>query len=524
MENKTFYITTAIPYASRKPHIGNTYEAILTDAIARYKKALGYDVFFMTGTDEHGQKIEDCAKEAGVSPKEYANGVSEEIKRLWDLLGVEYDHFIKTTDDYHEAAVKGIFQKLYDQGDIYKSSYEGWYCVPDESFYTDTQAKDGVCPDCGRPLKRAHEDAYFFNMKKYSERLIQYIEEHPDFIVPASRKNEMINNFLKPGLQDLCVTRSSFKWGVQVPFDPEHVIYVWIDALSNYITGLGYTVDKQGDLFQKYWPADVHIIGKDILRFHTIYWPIILMALGLPLPKQVFGHPWLTTATGKMSKSKGNTIYADDLVSHFGRDGVRYYVLSEMPYANDGTISYENVISRFNTDLANTLGNLLARTLSMTKKYFDSVIPEQGEITELDSSLISEAKASFEKYCKEMDEFKLADALDSAMDIARRANKYIDETTPWALAKDESQKARLGSVLYNLLESLRILGVILRPAMPDSCDKLLASLGVEDKTIASAAEFGKLQSGNKVGESFVLFARLDEAKMLEEIEKENGNV
>ncbi|MCR5457919.1 MAG: methionine--tRNA ligase [Clostridiales bacterium] len=524
MEEKTFYITTAIPYASRKPHIGNTYEAILTDAIARYKKAQGFDVFFMTGTDEHGQKIEDCAKEAGVSPKEYANGVSEEIKRLWDLLGVEYDHFIKTTDDYHEEAVKGIFQKLYDQGDIYKSSYEGWYCVPDESFYTDTQAKDGVCPDCGRPLKRAHEDAYFFNMKKYSERLIQYIEDHPDFIVPASRKNEMINNFLKPGLQDLCVTRSSFKWGVQVPFDPEHVIYVWIDALSNYITGLGYQVDKQGDLFQKYWPADVHIIGKDILRFHTIYWPIILMALGLPLPKQVFGHPWLTTASGKMSKSKGNTIYADDLVNYFGRDGVRYYVLSEMPYANDGTISYENVVLRFNTDLANTLGNLLARTLSMTKKYFDGVIPEQGEITEIDSQLISEAKASFEEYCKNMDEFKLADALDSAMDIARRANKYIDETTPWALAKDESQKARLGSVIYNLLESLRILGVILRPAIPDSCDKLLESLGVDEKDISSASEFGKLKSGNRVGESFVLFARLDEAKILEQIEKANGAV
>lgn len=522
-EKKTFYITTAIPYASKKPHIGNTYEAILTDAIARFKKSQGYDVFFMTGTDEHGQKIENCAAEAGVTPQEYASSVSNEIQRLWDLLGVEYNHFIHTTDDYHVAAVKGIFQKFFDQGDIYMDNYEGWYCVPCESFVTDTEAEGGVCPDCGRPLKRANEKAYYFNMQKYSERLIKYIDEHPDFIVPESRKKEMINNFLKPGLQNLCVTRSSFKWGVEVPFDNAHVIYVWLDALTNYITGLGYTVDKQGELFNKYWPADVHIIGKDILRFHTIYWPIFLMALGLPLPKQIFGHPWLNTATGKMSKSKGNSIYADDLVRHFGRDGVRYYVLSEMPYANDGTISYENIIKRYNTDLANTLGNLLARTLSMTHKYFDGIIPEKTAETEFDGDLIETAAKAYSGYVAAMEKFSLADALDSAMSLARRANKYIDETTPWALSKDEALRPRLAAVIYNLLESLRILGVLLSAAIPDSSKKILSSLGIETGCIEDAKTFGALEAGKPVADSFVLFARIDEAKKLEEIETENAN-
>ena len=524
MENKKYYITTAIPYASRKPHIGNTYEAILTDAVAKFKKAQGYDVFMMTGTDEHGQKIEDYARDAGVSPKEYADKISSQIQGIWDLLGIEYNHFIRTTDDYHEKAVEGIFQKLYDKGDIYKSEYEGWYCVPDEAFYTDTQAKDGICPDCGRPLKKSHEEAYFFNMKKYQDRLMKYIDDHPDFIMPESRKNEMVNNFLKPGLQDLCVTRSSFKWGVHVPFDDNHVIYVWIDALSNYITGLGYTVDEQGEKFKKYWPADVHIIGKDILRFHTIYWPIILMALDLPLPKQIFAHPWLNTSSGKMSKSRGNSIYADDLTKWFGRDGVRYYVLAEMPYKDDGVISYDRVISRYNTDLANIVGNLVARTLSMTHKYFGGIVPS----SEFENDLSKELKASALKltkdFVKDMEEFRLADAIEDAISIARNANKYIDDTAPWVLAKDESKKEELSTVIYNLLESLRFIAVLLHPIIPESAEKVLSAIKVDDCSIDSLSEFGKLAKGTEVEKSFVLFQRLDEAATLKTIEEEAGNV
>ena len=524
MENKgTFYITTALPYASGNPHIGNSYDAVVADAIARYKKAQGYDVFFMTGTDEHGQKIENRAKEAGTTPAEFARGVSDEIKRLWDLLGVKYDHFIRTTDDYHEEAVKGIFNKLYEQGDIYKSAYEGLYCEPCESFFTETQAENGICPDCGRPLKHACEESYYFRMSKYADRLIEYFNEHPDFIAPESRRKEMLNNFLIPGLQDLCVTRSSFKWGVGVPFDSKHVIYVWIDALINYITGLGYTVDGQGELFKKYWPADVHVIGKDIIRFHTIYWPIILMALDLPLPKKVFGHPWLLFGNDKMSKSKGNVIYPDAAVKHFGLDGIRYYLLAEMPYNTDGSITYESIISRFNTDLANTLGNLASRTVAMTKKYFGGIIPEATETTEFDESLKAEAAKAYEGFTKGFDEYKIADAVECAMELARRANKYIDETTPWALAKDESKKAVLGTVIYNLLETLRITALLLSPIMPDSCAKILEAVNACGDSFESAQNFGALKAGEPVGEIGVLFARIDEAKKLAEIEADKEN-
>ena len=443
-----YYITTAIAYTSRKPHIGNTYEVVLTDAIARYKRQRGYDVFFLTGTDEHGQKIGEAAKEAGITPQQYVDGVAGEIKNIWDLMGASYDRFIRTTDDYHVKSVQKIFKKLYDQGDIYKSEYEGWYCVPCESFFTQTQLVDGCCPDCGREVKKTKEEAYFFKMSKYQDRLMHYIEENPDFIQPESRKREMVNNFLKPGLQDLCVSRTSFDWGIPVTFDDKHVIYVWIDALSNYITALGYEPDSESELYKKYWPADVHVIGKDILRFHTIYWPIMLMALGEPLPKKVFGHPWLLSGTDKISKSRGNAIYADDLVKLFGVDAIRYYLLCEMPYAQDGTISYENIITRYNTDLANILGNLVNRTVAMQQKYFGGVIQPQtdGEFDdELKACALQTAKAVAEK----MDGFKTADALAEIMNLARRSNKYIDETMPWALAKDESQKARLGSVLYN---------------------------------------------------------------------------
>ncbi len=522
MEKQKFYITTAIAYASRKPHIGNTYEIILTDAIARYKKLRGYDVFFLTGTDEHGQKIENLANEAGITPKEYVDNVAEEIKGIWDLVGADYDKFIRTTDDYHEAAVAEIFKRLYEKGDIYKSEYEGLYCVPCESFFTETQAENGICPDCGRPVQKTTEEAYFFKMSKYSDQLMKYIEDNPDFISPEPRKKEMINNFIKPGLQDLCVSRSSFKWGVPVTFDNKHVIYVWIDALSNYITALGYnpTSEKQPELYNKYWPADVHIIGKDILRFHTIYWPIMLMALGEPLPKRVFGHPWLLFGADKMSKSKGNIIYADDLVRHFGVDGVRYYVLEEMPFAADGSISYESIIERYNANLANNLGNLVNRTLSMTDKYFGSIVPS-GEFTEeLDSELIAAANNAREKYCSYMDDFKISDAIEEVFNLLRRANKYIDETTPWILAKDEAKKNRLGTVLYNLLETIRISAVMLSPIMPETAKAIFEVLATDKSDFESIGSFGALAVGTEVGKSAHLFDRIDEKVKMEEINKE----
>jgi len=515
-----FYITTAIAYTSRKPHIGNTYEIILTDAIARFKRQIGNDVFFLTGTDEHGQKIEEIAKEIGVSPKQYVDGVAGEIKTIWDLMNTSYDKFIRTTDDYHEKVVQKIFKKLYDQGDIYKSEYEGHYCVPCETFFTETQLVDGKCPDCGREVKKAKEEAYFFKVSKYQDQLMKHIEENPEFIMPESRKKEMVNNFIKPGLQDLCVSRSSFKWGVPVSFDDKHVIYIWIDALSNYITALGYDVDKSGDLYKKYWPANVHIIGKDILRFHTIYWPIILMALGEPLPKQVFGHPWLLNGDSKMSKSLGNVIYADDLVRHFGVDAVRYYVLREMPYAQDGTITYETIISRFNADLANTLGNLVNRTVAMSKKYFDGKIENTSVCDELDNDLIKTALETKDNVISKMNEFKVADSLEIIINLARRLNKYIDETMPWALAKEETSLPRLKTVLYNLIEGIRYLGVLLKPFMPETADEILKQIGAKYTDIASLNEFGKTESNTFVGEAKPLFQRIDEAKKLEEITKE----
>jgi len=523
MENKEkFYITTAIAYASGKPHFGNTYEVIATDAIARYKRQRGYDVRFMTGTDEHGQKIQNKAQDAGITPQEFVDKTASAIKGIWDLMNTSYDYFIRTTDSYHKTAVEHIFKKLYDKGDIYKGHYEGLYCTPCESFFTETQLVDGKCPDCGREVVKTQEEAYFFKMSKYADRLMKHIEENPDFIQPESRKKEMINNFLKPGLQDLCVSRTSFNWGVPVSFDPKHVTYVWIDALSNYITGLGYDPDNevQPELFQKYWPADVHIIGKDIVRFHTIYWPIMLMALDVELPKKVFGHPWFNFGFDKMSKSKGNVVYADELASRFGVDGVRYYALSEMPYANDGSITYENIINRFNTDLANNLGNLVNRTVAMTKKYFDGVIPAQGETEGVDSELKNCVAESITKFCGLMDDFRIAEAAECVFDMLSRANKYIDETTPWALAKDESKRARLGAVLYNLLEAIRVGAVLLTPFIPATCEEIFKQIGTDLTSYESIASFGALVSGRSVGESKVLFARIDEQKMLEEIAAE----
>ena len=514
-----FYITTAIAYTSRKPHIGNTYEIVLTDAIARYKKMLGYDVYFLTGTDEHGQKIEEIAKDAGVSPKEYVDGVAGEIKKIWDLMNTDYDKFIRTTDDYHVEAVQKIFKKLYDQGDIYKGEYEGLYCVPCESFFTETQLVDGKCPDCGREVVKTKEEAYFFKMSKYQDRLIKYIEENPEFIQPESRKKEMINNFLKPGLQDLCVSRTSFKWGVPVTFDDKHVIYVWIDALSNYITALGYSPDKKSELYEKYWPADVHIIGKDILRFHTIYWPIMLMALSQPLPKQIFGHPWLLSGFDKMSKSRGNVLYADDLVSQFGVDAIRYYLLAEMPYAQDGTISYENIIARYNADLANNLGNLVSRTVAMSKKYFDGKIMPQFE-GEFDADLRDCVFKCVKNFKEKMDTFHTADALAEIFALCRRSNKYIDETMPWSLAKDESQKERLGGVLYNLIETIRIIAVMLQPFMPQTAESIFEQINAKEKSWDSVQGFGLTEEGSSVGDSKMLFARLDEKKLLDELTKE----
>ena len=522
MEKKEkFYVTTAIAYASGKPHFGNTYEVIATDAIARYKRQRGFDVRFMTGTDEHGQKIQNKAQDAGITPQEFVDKTAAEIKKLWDLMDTTYDHFIRTTDSYHKTAVEHIFKKLYDQGDIYKGYYEGLYCTPCESFFTETQLIDGKCPDCGREVSKTREEAYFFKMSKYANRLMEHIESHPEFIQPESRRKEMINNFLKPGLQDLCVSRTSFNWGVPVTFDPKHVTYVWIDALSNYITGLGYDPDNevQPELFQKYWPCDVHIIGKDIVRFHTIYWPIMLMAVGVEIPKKVFGHPWFNFGMDKMSKSKGNVVYADELAKTFGVDGVRYYALSEMPYANDGSITYESVIHRFNTDLANNLGNLVSRTIAMTKKYFDGVIP----VPVGDEGVDSELKAACEKAISEfgalMDSYRIADACECVFDMLSRANKYIDETTPWVLAKDEGSYPRLGTVLYNLLEAIRIASVLLTPIIPSTCQEIFKQIN-SDLTDYDTLVFGKLESGKNVGESKILFTRIDEKKLLEELEAE----
>ena len=521
-DKKKYYITTAIAYASTKPHFGNTYEIILTDAIARYKRQRGYDVFFLTGTDEHGQKIENKAAEAGIQPKEYVDRVAGEIRRIWDCMDTTYDHFIRTTDDHHEKAVANIFKKLYDKGDIYKGHYEGWYCTPCESFFTDTQLVDGKCPDCGREVKKAQEEAYFFNMSKYADRLMEHIEKHPEFIQPEARCKEMINNFLKPGLQDLCVSRSSFTWGIPVPFDPKHVTYVWLDALTNYITALGYDPanEVQPELFQKNWPADVHIIGKDIVRFHTLYWPLFLMALDLPLPERVFGHPWFISGTDKMSKSRGNVIYADELSQRFGVDGVRYYALAEMPYVNDGSITYENVINRYNTDLANNLGNLVSRTVAMTKKYFDGVIPAPVGDEGTDAELKETALAAIKAFDEKMDTFHIAEAIDEVVQMLRRTNKYIDETAPWALAKDEAQKARLGTVMYNLLECIRIAAILLEPIMPSTCKEIYRQIGADATDYASLSAFGGMKSSASVGEASVLFARVDEKKMMDEINAE----
>ena len=524
-----FYITTAIAYASSKPHFGNTYEVIMTDAVARYKKQRGYEVFFCTGTDEHGQKIENLAKKQGITPKEYVDNIAGQIKQVWDGMGASYDYFIRTTDDYHEKAVQKIFTKFYEKGDIYKGHYEGWYCTPCESFFTETQVVDGKCPDCGRPVEQAQEEAYFFKMSKYADRLMKHIEDNPDFIQPESRKKEMVNNFLKAGLQDLCVSRSSFTWGIPVEFDQRHVVYVWLDALTNYITALGYDPDKsyeeQSEHFRKYWPCDVHMIGKDILRFHTIYWPIFLMALDLPLPKKVFGHPWFNFGIDKMSKSRGNVIYADKLAEHFGVDGVRYYALAEMPYNSDGSITHEAVIARFNNDLVNNLGNLVKRTLDMDKKYFDKKVPTPHPETEGEPD--AELKAICAATCKEvvecMDGYRISDALESIFNMLRRANKYIDETTPWTLAKDEANKDRLETVIYNLLEAIRFGAVLLSPFIPTTSDEILDMLGTSLRDYDSVCGencFGGMKSGAEVADSKVLFARIDEAKKMAEFEAE----
>ena len=517
MSDKKFYITTAIAYASSKPHIGNAYDIVLADMIARYKRAQGYDVYFMTGSDEHGQKIEDYAKKAGITPKEYVDNAAKVIKDVWDSLNTSFDKFIRTTDADHELAVQKIFTKLYEQGDIYKGHYEGKYCVPCESFFTPSQLIDGKCPDCGREVIDSKEEAYFLKLSKYQDKLLEYYEQNPDFIVPESRKNEMINNFLKPGLSDLCVSRSSFTWGVPVEFDPKHVTYVWIDALSNYITGIGYNPEGSTDQFESLWPADLHVIGKDIVRFHTIYWPIILMALGLPLPKQVLGHPWVLVGEDKMSKSKGNVIYADELAKRFGIDAVRYYLLSEIPFAQDGTITYESFITKFNTDLANTLGNLVNRSIAMTNKYFGGTVTKGEIFDDFDRELIETAKESIAKYHNLMDIYRNADAVESVMALARRCNKYIDETAPWALAKDEANKARLNAVLYNLLECIRLLGTLLYPIMPDSADSIKAQICNNDTTL----EFGTTDSFT-VGAATPLFARIDMEKTLAEIAEEQA--
>ncbi len=515
---KPYYITTAITYTSRKPHVGNTYEIVLTDALARYHRMKGEDVFFCTGTDEHGQKIEEIAAQEKITPKEYVDRIAGDIRRIWDTMNVSYDYFIRTTDEAHEKVVQKIFKKLYEQGDIYKGAYEGWYCTPCESFWTETQLVDGKCPDCGREVKKTREEAYFFRMSKYQDRLTEYIESHPDFIVPESRKREMVNNFLKPGLQDLCVSRSSFQWGIPVDFDPKHIVYVWIDALTNYITALGYDPDGSSENFKKYWPADVHVIGKDILRFHTIYWPIMLMALDLPLPKQVFGHPWMLFGADKMSKSRGNVLYADDLAEQFGLDGIRYYMLSEMPFAQDGSITYETIIERYNADLANTLGNLVNRTVSMVQKYFSGVIPTPQAYQPLDEEVRTLAMETVAEVDRQMLTYHVSDALGAIFALARRSNKYIDETTPWTLAKTEEGKARLQTVLYVLLESIRYLGVLLTPFMPQSAAAILEQIGSADASYASLSAFGGIRSGERVGTPVPLFSRIDEKEKMKEIE------
>ena len=521
MAKKPYYITTAIAYASGKPHIGNTYEIVLADSIARYKRFAGYDVRFQTGTDEHGQKIENKAFENMQTPKEFVDEISGEIKNIWDLMNTSYDKFIRTTDADHERQVQKIFKKLYDQGDIYKGEYVGKYCTPCESFFTDSQLVDGKCPDCGRPVQEAKEEAYFFKLSKYQDRLMKYINTHPEFIQPESRKNEMINNFIKPGLQDLCVSRTSFKWGIPVDFDDKHVIYVWIDALSNYITGLGYDVDGNNDeLYKKYWPADLHLIGKDILRFHTIYWPIMLMALGVPLPKQIFGHPWLIQNDGKMSKSKGNVMYADDMVRLFGVDAVRFFVLHEMPFENDGIISWELVVERINSELANTLGNLVNRTISMSNKYFGGVVTNTGVIEEVDEDLKNVVLNCRIKVAECMDKLKVADAISEIFTLFKRCNKYIDETMPWALAKDETKQDRLNTVLYNLVESIVIGASLLEPYMPDTSVKILNQLNAAKRKVTELGRFGLYPSGNKVTETpEILFARLDVKEVMAEVAK-----
>ena len=517
---KPYYISTAIAYTSGKPHIGNTYEIVLADAIARYKREQGYDVYFQTGTDEHGQKIELKAQDAGVTPKEFVDNVAGEIKNIWDLMNTSYDKFIRTTDEYHEKQVQKIFKKLYEKGDIYKGHYEGLYCTPCESFWTPSQVVDGKCPDCGRPVQPAKEEAYFFRMSKYAQKLIDHINSHPEFIQPVSRKNEMMNNFLLPGLQDLCVSRTSFKWGIPVDFDPKHVTYVWLDALTNYITGIGYDCDgNHNEKFNKFWPADLHLIGKDIIRFHTIYWPIFLMALDLPLPKQVFGHPWLLQGDGKMSKSKGNVLYADTLVDFFGVDAVRYFVLHEMPFENDGVISWELMVERMNSDLANILGNLVNRTVSMTNKYFGGVVENKNVCEDVDGDLKAAVLEAVKKADEKMEKLRVADAITEIFNIFRRSNKYIDETTPWTLAKDEEKKDRLATVLYNLTEAITIGASLLSSFMPETSEKILAQLNTEKRTLKAMDQFGLYPNGNKVTEKpEILFARMDVKEVLEKVE------
>lgn len=523
-QKKKYYITTAIAYASAKPHIGNTYDAIMADAIARYRRKAGYDVYLCTGSDEHGQKIQDYAEKAGVEPQAYVDRISGEIRGVWDLMNVSYDRFIRTTEAGHVSAVQKIFERFLRQGDIYKGKYEGWYCKPCESFYTETQVADGKCPDCGAPVTRACEEAYFFNMKKYAPRLIEYIESHPEFIEPESRKKEMLNNFLLPGLQDLCLSRTSFTWGIQVPSDPRHVIYVWLDALSNYITAIGYDPDKsweeQSEQFRRLWPADVHVIGKDIVRFHSVYWPIFLMALDLPLPEKIFGHPWFNFGTGKMSKSKGNVVYADKLAEYVGVDGVRYYALAEMPYGSDGSITWESVLARYNTDLVNNLGNLVKRTLDMQKKYFDKKIVAPTCRDALDDELIATAVEAAKNYREAMEGFRIADSVESILVLLRRANKFIDETQPWVLSRDEASRERLGTVLYDLTEAIRWAAVMLEPLIPASAAEIFSELGtsaVGFETIGTADDFCGMKPGESVNDARVLFARIDEKKTLEKI-------